>query len=171
MGKDDKPKGGAGGPVDTTDQPSDVVPPITDAQFMEQLLQAQFQAIVGEVLGILGAFAPHLSEQQAMQFAQGAAKEQMDQSQIPMIIRSMIDGSSQTHPTIHLYVGDDKGKVEMKAPKRLEQVRDLQTVAQSIVLLAFVLSPGARAVLRAFGFRYTLAQSKTPAGGLVISGL
>lgn len=172
MGTDDKPGDGAGEDgVVTTDQPSDVVPHFTPEAF-QQMLQEQFSALVGEVFGILSAFAPHLDEQQAMKFAQSAAKEQMDQTQIPAIIRSMINESDvRTHPTLHLYVGDDKSKVEMKGPKRLEQVRDLHTAAQSAVLLAFLLSPGARAVLRAFGFRYHLAQSKTPAGGLVISGL
>lgn len=171
MGQDDKPEGGAEEkPVEVTDQPPDVVPPFT-AEAFQELLQQQFHAIASEVFGILAAFAPHLDQQQAQQFAMSAAKEQLDQDKIPAIIRSMIDESVRTHPTICLFVGDAKGKMEMKAPKRLDQIRDLKTAAQSAMILAFLLAPGARAVFRAFGFRYHFAQSNAPAGGLVISKL
>lgn len=164
-GAGDKPEGGDQIP----DQPMGVVPPPTPEE-LQRMLQQQFNAVWIEVLSVLSAFAPHLSEQEAKQLAQRVAAEQMDQKAIPLIIRSMIDrDAASKHPTLHLFVQDAKGlKVDMKAPKRLEEIKDLTTAAQSAVLLAFLLAPGARAVLRAFGFHYTLAQSQTPAGGRVI---
>lgn len=162
----DKP---ADGPNDITDQPENVAPPLTPEQ-IQQLLQAQFNAIVGEVMGLLQAFAPHLSEADAMKHAQISAHEQMQQDKFPLILRGMIEADSVAkYPSLHLLVIDSKNnKIEMRTPKRFEHIKDLGVAAQASVMLAFLISPGARAVLRAFGFRYQLMQSQTPAGGRVI---
>jgi hypothetical protein len=165
---DDKPtgEGQTGEPI--TDQPSGVVPLLTPEQMME-ILQQQYAVISAEVFGVLKVLAPHLSDDEAAAIAQHVTHEQLDQKQIPMIVRSMINPDDVAkHPTMHLYVHDAKFKIEMKAPKRLENIKDPRAAAQSAVMLAFLLAPGARAVLRAFGFKYNLAQSQTPAGGRVI---
>jgi hypothetical protein len=167
---DDKP---GANHEEISDQPSDVAPQLTPEEqqkiFQQQAAMA-FQAITGEVFGILQALAPHLSDEEALALAQSVAREQLDFQQIPAVLRSMIPAEAVANkPTLHLYVSDSKGvKVEMKAPKRLEHVNDPFVAAQHAVLLAFILAPGARAVLKAFGFRYHLAQSQTPAGGRVI---
>ncbi len=180
--KDGDQSGADAGAVPTHDQPDLVAVPrlpeeeaaqaaqeITPEQF-QQLMQAQFRGLVMEVVQVLHLFAPHVPEADAVRLAQIVAKEQMDQSAVPLIIQSMVDPDSiAKHPTLHLYVSDQKkGQVEMKTPKRFEQIRDLHVAAQAALALAFVLCPQARAVLRAFGFSYRFAASQTPAGGRIV---
>lgn len=162
-----------------TDQPNGIVPPklpeeealdeLTPEQ-LQQMVQTRYQQLVGEVLGALAVFAPHVPQDAAMRLGEMIAREQMDGDKLPTVIQSMVDPDLVAkHPTLFLNITDGKKqRVSMRGPKRLEHTHDLSAVAHSVVILAFILSPAARAVLRAFGFNYTFAASSDPPAGKII---
>lgn len=136
---------------------------------LNEIIQQRFQGFVADAMGALTLFAPHLQPQEALSLAQHVAGEQLSTTGVPSIVESMVDPDAVAkHPTIVLKITDDKNGIVMKAPKRLERVNDLSGAAQSAVLLAFMLSPSARAVLRAFGFKYQFAASREPATGQIV---
>lgn len=168
---DENDNSGAGdGTNGHSDQPQGVVPPMSPEDLQMLLLQ-QFEVLAHEIAGITKLFAPHLTDDDIWKLAQSVAKEQLDQKQgLPLVLNGMTDPTAvQVYPTLHLYFTFQGKRVEMQAPKRLDGIADPIAAGQSAVMLAFLLAPGARAVLRAYGFQYHFAQSKKPVSGKIIT--
>jgi len=165
----DQPKGVVPPKLPEEEVASEAAPGLTQEQF-HQMLNARFTQIVSEVVGALHVFAPHVPHEAAIRLGETMAREQMDGDKLPQVTHSIADPDQVAkYPTLYLWIADGKnGVVMMKGPKRLERVHDLQAVAHSAVILAFILSPAARAVLRAFGFTYTFVASSDPPGGKII---
>lgn len=157
------------------DQAEVPVPPLPDAERepTPEEIQAQFQHRVNimfaEILAALQVWAPQLTQDEAMEVAQRMVKEQLEG--IPQILQgTVVPDQVAKYPTLQITIVNRVSKVavNMQASKRFEHIADPQAAALSACMFALLKSPEARALLRAFGFDYTFAQTPQPAAGKII---
>lgn len=152
------------------DLDDDAEGPSLTAEGMRALIEQRMAITASQVMGILQLLAPHVPADVALQIAQGTAQEQFGPI-MQEILPTLADPDAVAkHPTLIVRVGkpgEDLAAV-VKSPKRLERVSDCGVAAQSAMVLALVLCPEARAILRAFGFTYAFMQSAEAPGGQII---
>jgi hypothetical protein len=143
------------------------------AEQMQQMVQQALEMTAVQTSAILEQLAPHLNDELRAELGGIVAQEQfgpIDQQILPTLFGPM----AESHPTLVCLIseakkkGDEARQVQLRAPKSLNDVADPQTAAQSAVLIALLLCPPARALLKAFGFSYQFAQSDAAAEGKII---
>jgi hypothetical protein len=140
-------------------------------ELVRQFLDDELNRTTISVWNALRFFAPHLSEESGRNLASVIARQQM--AEIPKIFAGMLDTDQiAKYPSLQMTVTDQKGNhVVMECPKRFERITDLGVAAQTAVLYAILHSPEARAILKAFGFSYTFAQTaRNPRGSIILNG-
>lgn len=137
------------------------------------LQEMALHAATEKICEVLAYLAPHVPDEAAIQLAMNCAAEQM--GSIPMHVMPTIFDEEQRKqfPTFLATIkkqGDDNVAAVVKAPKSLEKVVDPGHAIQSAMIFALLLTPAARALLRAYGFEITFAQSaEAPAGQIILS--
>lgn len=125
--------------------------------------QAAFEAgmqAIQHIAQFIVPFGPAMTPEELERLAVGALDEQTRIMQ--EIFPTLIHGHPNvlTHPTLQVMIRGPNG-VEgvVPAPKRLENVEDPQPAIQWAFMLALLLSPSVRAVLKASGFTYHFMQT------------
>lgn len=137
------------------------------------LQEMALQAATENICEVLAHLAPHLPDDAAIELAMNCAAEQM--GAIPMgVMPTIFDETMRAKfPTFFASIkkqGDEDRAAVVKAAKSLEKVIDPGHAIQTAMIFALLLTPAARALLRAYGFEVTFGQSpEAPAGQIILS--
>lgn len=128
------------------------------------------QQVVALVAARVQAFAPHLSEEMALQLSLGAhnVQEQVAREIMPTLLNPNI---VRDYPTIVVRIQAPNGVAgTVEAPKSLQGVQDPGLAIHWAMVVALLESPIAQATLRAYGFEVSFAQTKKQqsASGLIL---
>lgn len=159
-----------GGPDELQEQPEQGLT-AADQAAMKEAFDMFTGVMLSQTLGVLQVFAPHLQPDVAMQLAQSCVSEQVGPITTEIIPSLIVSDAVAKYPTLIVRIGRQGAeiKVDVKAAKRLDRVNDPGAAAQTGLLLALLLSPAARAVLKAFGWHYHfMASPENLAGGIIL---
>lgn len=136
-------------------------------QEMQRML---LESTTAQVMEILGYLADHVDENAAMLIGEHVAKEQLGpiaQNILPTIFSAE---GRQEYPTYFVSIkrAEDDTAAVAKAPKSLREVHDPGHALQNVMILALMMSPGCRALLKAYGFECVFGQSKEAGVGKII---
>jgi len=145
-------------------------PELSQNEIIEQMAHVVFS----EVFSLLELMGPPLDREVAMQLAQQAAREQV--LTIPQqILPTLMGEARDEYPTFAVSICKESSRkskdarvARVKAPKNLSLVSDEGVALQSAAILALMLTPAARALLRAQGFHIEFSQSKEAPQGSII---
>lgn len=157
-----------------TDKHDDIPPEaglgdVTDAE-LQATLQMHADAMLSQTVGMLGMLAPHIDEQTAMELAMACVQDQLGPVSQQILPSFITQEAVASHPTIILRVkrAGEELTVDVKANKRFERISDPGAAVHAALVLAFLTSPAARAVLKAFGWEFRFLASPEHVGGSII---
>lgn len=120
---------------------------------------AMQQQMVAHLAGMISPFCPNMDEPALMRLAaEGLAEQAQIHEQIMPTL--MPDNPFlKSHPALRLSVKGPSGKEgSVIGPKRLEDVDDPQPALTQALLVAILLTPSTRMVLKAWGFQIGFEQ-------------
>lgn len=137
------------------------------------LHEMALHAATEKICEVLAYLAPHIPDEAAIELAMNCAAEQMGSIPIHIMPTIFDETERAKYPTFFASIkkqGDENVAAVVKAPKSLEKVIDPGHAIQSAMIFALLLTPAARALLRAYGFEITFGQSpEAPAGQIILS--
>lgn len=123
------------------------------------------QAAVQMIGGMLVAFAPTLSQEQATGICAAILQQQ---DQLGQVINDAVDPAPRdAHPKWGFRLHNRGGAVAQKmgqvtTPKVFTECKDINEVLHYATIIALITSPTARAVLAAYGYDLEFVQGGTP---------
>lgn len=149
-----------GGKTDAPDHPEPGAPPPFDPRHPYWL--EHIENLVEQLVAIVRPFAPNIALEQ---YPAIAAYELQVQTELinPAILPAMSSGGG-LHPCMHLRVTDQTTGKSIAVPvyKRIDGLRDPDQAVRHAMLLAFLLSPAARALLRMHLYSYDFFEADDP---------
>lgn len=136
------------------------------------------EALIGETAPVIASLAEHLTEPEVMELANIVVQEQLGAVGQEILPTVLAEGHPKrlTHPTLVMRVhngqpGDESSiPIDVKAPKSLKGVTDPGVALQSVAMIALLLNPALRGVLKAWGFSYAFAQTtEAPRGSIIVT--
>jgi hypothetical protein len=138
-------------PAEEPAAPSAAAPSAEEAAMQQQM--------ESHLAGMIAPFCPNMDEQAVLRLA---AEGLAEQTQIhEQIMPTLMAGNDflKSHPALRLAVKGPNGKEgAVIGPKRLEDVDDAQPAVTQAMLVALLLTPSARMVLKAWGFQIGFEQ-------------
>lgn len=121
---------------------------------------AMRRQVLGQLAGMIAPFCPNLDEAALLQLAaEGLAEQQEIHEKVMPTFMAGTEAVTR-YPTIRVSVQAPNGvSGTVAGPKRLEGVDDPQPAITQALLVALMLTPSVRAVLKAWGFKYSFEQS------------
>jgi hypothetical protein len=117
------------------------------------------QQMVAHLAGMIAPFCPNMDEQALLRLAAEGLEEQAQIHE--QIMPTLMAGNPflKSHPALRLAVKGPNGKEgAVIGPKRLEDVDDAQPAITQAMLVAILLTPSTRMVLKAWGFQIGFEQ-------------
>lgn len=123
------------------------------------------QAAVAMTAGVVAAFAPHLSEQEAVSIATAVLSQQ---DALGQVMHDAIDADARAkHPAWGFRLHNRAGSVKepaglVRVPKAAPECANLSEVMHYATTIALLTSPTARGVLSAYGYDLEFLQGGKP---------
>jgi hypothetical protein len=130
-------------------------------------------AAVQMTAGVVAAFAPHLTQQQAVQIAASVLEQQEALGQV--MADAIEDEPRAKHPSWGCKLHNRAGKVPepsgiIRTPKAMGECETLSEVMHYVTIIALLTSPTARGVLAAYGYDIEFLQGGKPRSPLIQPG-
>jgi len=131
-------------------EPEGGVPPTQDQMAMQ---------MIQHLAGLIAPFCPNTDEQALLELGKMGIAEQSQIHEQIMPTLMVEHEQSEKYPGMRIVVQGPNGREgAILAPKRLENVDDAQPGIAQAMMVAFLLTPSVRMVLKAWGFRYRIEQ-------------
>lgn len=145
-----------------------------EAEYDAAVLEMEVLALASQ-LPMAVAFAPHFPDEEIPRLAMFMVKEQHEINRL--ILPNMVDPNSEhemlnvvvTRATVAAPGGPKPPQAVFPAFKRIDDQENPQLVIPPVMVLGFLLSPVARAVLRMNGWSYSFAKSHAPKESPLVS--